>query len=338
MRCLIRADAGEATGTGHVMRCLTIAEELKTRGHEVVIRGDFGTVPWLSARIAEVGVEEEPEAFGVLSTNARDYGGIDVVIVDSYVISSDAITHVNRLVPTLAVVDGDTRGIEAEAYLDQNLGATGDGFTPGQQRRLLAGSRYALVRREIRDLRRSEPRELGDPPHICAFMGGSDPTGAMVVVTRAVSALPRDFQVDLVVTDRWRAAAAEAARPGIRFHQPTPRLPDLLARADLVISATGTSAWDLCTMGVPSIFTTVVDNQRAGYASLMRGGLAVGVDFQNDPDVEKSLLEGIFRLIEDAPLRRRLWEACTGAFDGRGSERVADAVERLARVISPTPV
>lgn len=336
MRCLIRADAGEATGTGHVMRCLTIAEELKARGHEVALRGSFGMIPWLLARIAEVGVETQAEDFGCLSTDERDYDGIDVMIVDSYVLPSGDITRVNRSVPTLAVVDGDARGIDAAAYLDQNLGATGEGLSARQRTRLLAGARYALVRREIRDLHRPAPRPIADPKRICAFMGGSDPTGAMVVVARALAALPDGFQIDLVVTDRWRSAVTAAAGEHVRLHHPTPRLPDLLARADVVISATGTSAWDLCTMGVPTIFTTVVENQRAGYEALLQRGLALGVDLEHDSSAERSLVDAVFRLIEDEPLRHSLWAACAEAFDGRGAERVADAVERLALRLTPS--
>ena len=331
VRCLIRADAGEAVGTGHVMRCLTIAEELVDRGHEVVLRGSFSDVPWLDARIAETGVVVESAAAGVLGTSARDYTGFDVAIIDSYVYPADAINTVDGLVPVLAVIDGDARGIDASAYLDQNLGAAGTGLESQQRERLIAGSRFALVRREIRDLRRSEPREPADPPRVCAFMGGSDPTGAMVTVARALNDLPTTARVDLVVTDRWwDAVAREVRRGSTELHHPTPRLPLMLAEADVVISATGTSAWDVCTLGIPAVFTTVADNQRAGYEALVGNGLALGVDLSNLQEAEGAMTGAVVRILDDATLRQRLFEACTEHFDGYGPARVADRLERLA--------
>ncbi len=57
MRILLRSDAGVQTGTGHVMRCLTLAEELLGRGHEVVLLGSIGDVAWLREQVADSGVE-----------------------------------------------------------------------------------------------------------------------------------------------------------------------------------------------------------------------------------------------------------------------------------------
>lgn len=331
MRCLIRADAGEAVGTGHVMRCLTIAEELVDRGHEVILRGSTSGVPWLDDRIRESGVAVDPAESGVLSVRENDYDGVDVVIVDSYVYPADAISTLNRIVPTLVVMDGDGRGIDAAAYLDQNLGASGATLTPPQRGRLLAGPRFALVRREIRDLRRRAVRTISNPPRICAFMGGSDPTGAMVTVAKAMNRLTIPAHIDLVVTDRWRDIVARTPLgDGIHLHRPTPRLPRLLADADVVISATGTSAWDVCTLGVPAVFTAVIDNQRAGFEALREHGLALGVDLATAPDVERSLMNAVLEILDDGALRRRLFAAAAELFDGRGAERVADRLELLA--------
>ncbi|WP_292794854.1 PseG/SpsG family protein [Microbacterium sp. UBA6633] len=332
MRCLIRADASEAIGTGHVMRCLTIAEELTARGHEVVLRGSVENVAWLEARIIEAGVTVESVPPGTMSTRAADYEGIEMMIIDSYTIPADAITAANRIVPVMLVIDGDGRGADATRYLDQNLGADGGSLSPTQRRRLLAGPRYALVRKEIVALRRPDVREISGRPRICAFMGGSDPTGAMVTVAGALEALSVPADIDLVVTDRWRdAVTARAGRlEGVRVHPPTPRLPHLLAAADVAVSATGTSAWDVCTLGVPAVFAAVVDNQRAGFAALMHEGLALGVDLSTSTDAEADLTAAVERLLDDAPLRRRLFAACADLFDGRGAARVADQVEALA--------
>ncbi|TCJ27963.1 hypothetical protein E0W80_07585 [Microbacterium sp. PI-1] len=331
MRCLIRADATFETGTGHVMRCLTLAEELRARGHEVLLRGELGGITWLIERVAEAGVRHEHVQAHDLAWADEDAYSFDVVVVDSYVIDVDSVNAMARVTPTLAIVDADHRGLIVDLYLDQNLGAADFPWEHS-----LIGAPFALVRADIVRLKRDRLRPLTSPPQVLSFMGGSDPTGAIVTVTRELLSLPMPVEVTLVVAPRWQddVDALIADRPGFRSLAPTPALPELLAGADVVVSATGTSAWEICTIGVPSMFIAVVDNQRPGLRALVEGGLSLGIDLTDlpaPPGTAPEIAHGVERLITEESLRERLFSACNHVFDGQGARRVAAALEDIAR-------
>lgn len=332
MRCLIRADATFETGTGHVMRCLTLAEELRRRGHEVLLRGDLGGIAWLIDRVAAAGVRHEHTEAHELVWTDEDAGAFDVAVVDSYVFDVDSVNAMARQTPTLAIIDADHRGLEVDLYLDQNLGATAS-----HGRRSLTGPRFALVRDQVVRLKRNRPRPLNSPPHIVSFMGGSDPTGAIVSATRELLSLRVPVEATLVVAPRWQddVDALIADRLLFRSLPPTPQLPELLSDADAVVSATGTSAWEICTIGIPAVFVAVVENQRPGYRALLEHGLSLGTDLTAVPAPHaapgSSIAKGVERLLTEDSLRERLFAACDRLFDGQGARRVAAALEGIAR-------
>jgi spore coat polysaccharide biosynthesis predicted glycosyltransferase SpsG len=329
MRFLLRADAGVRTGTGHVMRCLTLAEELLRREHTVVLEGAI-EVPWVQAQVAAAGVEHRSAVSGVLDVAGIVAGGWDAVVIDSYDLSPAEVSRLAGDVAVLAVIDGEHRGIIASRYVDPNLGADERSYGPGVDGRLLAGSRYALVRRSITALRRPDRWRLGAPPRVLAFFGGSDPVGAMPRVARALAPHLDGVEATLIVPPRWHDETVAAVRGRtVRVIPPTPDLPAELDRADIVVSAAGTSAWDLATMASPAVLAAVVDNQRDGLAAIVSAGVAVAVDAHDDPERLDEVGGLVAALLADEPRRRALSERCFEIFDGRGAARVADALEQL---------
>lgn len=332
MRFLLRADAGVQTGTGHVMRCFALAEELMARDHEVVLRGALGGVGWLRDQVAAAGLQHQESPGDELDVPGIDAEGWDAVVVDSYTIDTTLIGELDSSTPVLAIIDGDDRGIAASLYLDQNLGAEHQPRRPEVTRALLAGSRYSLVRRSVQGLRRDADRALPSSPSVLAFMGGSDPLGAMRSVASSLLALPEHVGLTLVTAQAWQAdvAAITGARAGARILDPTSELPRLLAHADLVVSATGTSAWDICTIGIPAVFAAVVDNQQAGLRTIVESGVGLGIDASDDLAALDGVAGLVQLLIEDSALRHEQVRACLRDFDGRGAARVSDELERAA--------
>ena len=113
---------------------------------------------------------------------------------------------------------------------------------------------------------------------------------------------------------------------------PTPSLPKLFAESDIVVSAAGTTAWDVCSLGIPSVLMATAENQLLSMRRAAREGVALGVDLVDDRLTVglSELVDDVARLIEDADLRTRLARACASAFDGSGPMRVAEALEDMA--------
>jgi len=327
MRILMRADAGAARGTGHVMRCLTLAESLLLRGHEVVLAGRIGGVPWLQRHLdaLDIPVHDVP-------TDSFDPGLLEQfepnrVIVDSYWIEAAAISLINRSVPVLAIVDHDTRGIDASWFLDQNLGAEDRAWPESVRSRMLAGSKFALVRSAIARHRRVAGWQLPARPSVLAFMGGTDPFRYMTDVARSIASRLPDLDFIAVTTseqvDAVNAATREMSRS--RVLEPTQDLPALLGAADVVVSAAGTSAWDVLTMARPTVLVGVVDNQSDSLEIAIERGLALGIDAaKHEVSDVGDMLQ---RLLQDERLRERLVRAASAEFDGLGAQRVSEQLE-----------
>jgi spore coat polysaccharide biosynthesis predicted glycosyltransferase SpsG len=331
VKFLFRADASPSQGTGHVMRSLTLAVELLERNHEVAFVTGPVEIDWLRDTIRESGVTVSQCEYDSLSAEVvRDFGA-ERVVVDSYRIPAQLISNLDRHVPVLAIVDGDDRGIVASLYLDQNLGAENIDRPDLTGERFLAGSRYALVRRAVLQATRAEPWRIeADPPRVLCFLGGTDATGSVVEVVRAIAALERSLELTVV--------AAPVHHPAIRavvgdttlleLVPPTPDLPRLFAQTDIVVSAAGTSAWDICTLGLPAVLVGVVDNQSASLREAVARGLVLGVDTTDPGSIGLAQVGvDVARLLDDETLREGLSARSRAEFDGRGASRVAERLE-----------
>lgn len=329
MRVLLRADAGHDRGTGHVMRCLTLAEGLVSRGHDVALMGAIDEVGWLVGHIAATGIEVIGCATDELDARRIAHAGFDRAVIDSYWIDPAAIAALNESVPTLAIIDNTDRGIRASWYLDQNLGAEDRQWSAVVTPSLLAGSNYALIRDAILAERRPGHGSLeGRRPRVVVFMGGTDPGGVMVDVAASIAAVRPAAEVVAITVDRLveRVTHEFAPLPAVAVLPPTDDLPRLLGSADVVVSAAGTSAWDVCAMGLPAVLVSVVDNQRASLAQALARGVALGVD-GTAPGTASDTGRLLMTLLEDADLRRQLSSTALSAFDGMGKDRVAAALE-----------
>lgn len=336
LRVVLRADAGVRQGSGHVMRSLTLAEPLIARGHEVLLVGSLLDEPWLLAAVEASGVRVVPSEPDDLDAGALLAMEPDRVVVDSYRIDSAAVSELAARVPLLAVIDGDDRGIEAAWYLDHNLGADDRSWPPAVAGRLLAGSRYALVRSAVTAMRRDDPwRIAGTPPRVISVMGGTDPAASSVRVAASLAALGRPLDLTVIAAAADHAAVTAAAPAGTTVLTFTVDLPRMLAASDVVVSAAGTSAWDVCTLGTPAVLVGLVGNQSDSLAAAVERGLVLGIDAaETGPDAIAGVGERVAALLDDEPLRRRLSTASRAVFDGRGPERVADALEAAPRTIS----
>jgi len=332
MNVLLRADASTTQGTGHVMRCLTLAEELIAQGHSVTMWAHLEGVSWLSERVMSSGV-----AYGTHPPHSIDLprvrdAGFDFVVVDSYEIPARQISELNSEFPVLAIVDSDSRAIEASLYLDQNLGTAIEFSAEIPPERLMLGSDFALVREDFLRHRTGQPRsEIMDRAHVVVFFGGTDPNGAVVRATQSIVEANADVQLTVVCTERWMPEVMQACEGSdASVLALTPELPFILSTADVVVSAAGTSAWDVCTLGRPAVFVAVVDNQQPALAHITNHGVALALDATAEKSSDLQLVGSLVsRLVHSEGERRSLVERCATIFDGNGKSRVVDRMERI---------
>ncbi|GAA4209462.1 PseG/SpsG family protein [Actinocatenispora rupis] len=326
MTVALVADAGRVRGLGHVMRCLALAEQLAPRGLDPVFVADLADLPWAVARLAERDLTWVPPGDDPAGTVLGLAPA--AAVLDSYHLP-ESVGHRLRAagVPVLAIVDGDSRPHPADLYLDQNLGATPDAL-PGPG---LAGLRYALHRADVVRHRPAAPRtDDATPPRVLAFFGGTDPFAAAPVLAGALAATGVPYEATVVAATPELAARVRAVPGPHEVIGPSDELPRLVTGADLVVAASGTSAWELACLGAAAALVCVVDNQEVGYARAVATGAVAGLgrlsDLRTDPSTAVPVLR---RLLTDPAERQRLRAAAWHLVDGAGAARVADALAGL---------
>jgi UDP-2,4-diacetamido-2,4,6-trideoxy-beta-L-altropyranose hydrolase len=358
MRILFRADASEAIGTGHVMRCAALAEGLRARGGRVVFACQSLPAP-LATLLREMGFElatlasqpaiaaraspeetlapaaQRSDAAAVRSAVAGE--NFDWIVVDHYALDACWEDEVRGLAGrALAIDDLPGRAHRCDLLLDQN---------PGEQREAryraracadlccLIGARYALLRRGFAAARaRSGPRP-GPIARILVMYGGTDPTDETGKAVRALQSMPdMGAAVDVVVggaNPRAGALRAACARdPRMRFHYGTADVPGLMAAADLALGACGTSSWERCAVYLPALAVITAGNQRDIGDALASTGAAEVAGWHADVAAED--LAGATRRLAQAPDRVRAMSKRAGAqTDALGVERVVAAMEEI---------
>ncbi|MEU7782096.1 PseG/SpsG family protein [Micromonospora parva] len=347
VRVGLRCDAGPRRGVGHLVRCLALAEEFLARGADVTVFGTVERLDWATAELAARGIPllPGPDSAADLVEAARRHE-LDVLVLDSYDLDPAGAGALRAAgVYTVAIIDGDSRGQVADLYLDQNFGAE----LPGLPGRLLAGSGYALLRDSVINARPpvAPPATAVSRPRVLAFFGGTDAVGAAPVLTRVLVAAGHPMDLTVIVGRPEIEAEIEDVTPGrgqiIRPVPPTTSLPALITGADLVVSAAGTSTWELCCLGAPSALVCVVDNQRESYTRVVRHGLAAGLG--ELPELTAGGVAGraarataartLHGLLSSPQRRATLTARAWSTVDGHGRARVVDAVFDAVRVAVP---
>ncbi len=329
----IRCDAGARTGVGHLVRCVALAEELVARGVEVRFLSDLGGVEWAETQLTQRGLPWHPPPLdpeGLVA--AVEQLGLDALVIDSYMLPPAHSVAVRETgLPVLAIVDGDFRGQTADIYVDQNL----DSVITVDDALGLAGLDYALLRGSVRQLRPPAPpvHTDGRTPKVVAFFGGTDAYRAApeIAVLLAQTGVP--FDATIIGANESLRDELHAVVPGEgqRFDiiPPTDDLPKLLAEADLAVSASGTSTWELLCLGLPAALVWVVDNQILGYDRTIARGYGAGLGRLGHLGVEA--VDTLSGLLTDAAARTELARRAWSAVDGRGVQRVAEALLLTAR-------
>lgn len=358
MRLVFRTDASFEIGTGHVMRCLALAQALRTEGADCrficralpgnliarIIDFGFGVTPLpLGESIGEFKTQDTeslPAHAAWLGGNWRaDADGTatilqtlhpDWLVVDHYALDRAWEREVGSLCNNLMVIDDLVdRPHECDLLLDQTLGrAEGDyaGLVP-QRCIVLAGTRFALLRPEFSALREHSLRRraAGVLRKILISMGGVDQLNATGGVLQALAhcRLPQDCRLTVLMGAQapWldEVRSQAAALPWrCDLVVDAPNVAELIADCDLAIGAAGGSAWERCVLGVPSLLVITAHNQQGVARSLERVGAAKVLG-----DIE-SIVIALPRVMAGmgsevlADMSRAASEAC----DGRGAERV----------------
>jgi UDP-2,4-diacetamido-2,4,6-trideoxy-beta-L-altropyranose hydrolase len=353
MRVAIRADADVRTGSGHVMRCLSLADALRRQGADVtfITRAlPAALAAWVGERGHAVAAlpAREPQALPAgPGDEIRDAGqtlalatGADWMVVDHYQLGAAWETAARAGHHRVLAIDDLARPHDCDLLLDQNLHAAPEARYRGRVPPgcvLLLGPRHALLREGFAEARRKVAPRSGPVRRLHVFLGGMDADNVTTRVLHAIAAagathLPIDVVLGAQHPAKEALQALTATWAQTRCHVQTPDMVELLCRADLAIGAGGSSTWERCALGVPTLALCVADNQRELLRQASAHGLLATPDEADQRDVA-ALAAHVRALLGNETLRSQLSARAYEMVDGGGAERVARAMAAPALAV-----
>ena len=258
MKVIIRTDASTMIGSGHVMRCLTIAKLLRKKGHIVQF--------FMKELVGHLIDYVEQEGF----SNIDEMQNADLCIIDHYGIGEKWERSIRSFVKKILVIDDlANRPHDCDMLIDQNLVPSFeiryDNLVPPSCVKLL-GPHYLIIRDEFIETRLQMNKYKGVVKRLLIFMGGTDPTGETVKVLQALRIASTYFEcIDVVVgngNNNRELIKNICQYNGYTYHCQINYMAKLMAKADFSIGAGGSATWERCYVGLPSSSTIVADNQR----------------------------------------------------------------------------
>lgn len=356
VKAVFRADASLLIGTGHVMRCLTLARTLAGIGwtceficrrlpgnligelcsagfvvHELAIGADpLIAESWLGAD-----VQEESSVCRVLFEQLRP----DWIVVDHYALDAEWERNQRPYCDRLMVIDDlADRSHECDLLLDQTHGRHSseyDSRLPAAAMKL-CGAEFALLRPEFGALRKVSLARRIQPEckNVLVNMGGTDlhNVTSAVLVALDVADLPEDARIRVVMgggspwvelvrdhalRSRWRTEVIVGAS----------NMAELMVESDLAIGAAGSTSWERCCLGLPSILIVLADNQKMVAAALTEVGAAFVLE--KGESMDDRLPELVSRFVHQPETHAAMSEAAARLVDGRGAHRVTERMLRM---------
>jgi len=334
VRFLFRADAGTAIGAGHVMRCMSLANALQARGaHACFVSLDLPAHLESDLQAQGHEVRRLPEAvrgdeLGDARATLDGEQSLVACVVDHYQLGRAWEAEVMAHAPVLAL-DDLGRSHTSRWLLDQNYYADpqaryGTGCPASVQR--LLGPSFALLRSEFAHARAIARVRDGILRHVLVFLGGMDSSNLTATALNAINlGLSPGVQVTVI------AGASHPDLPGLRawcdarglaaLHVQVSDMTPHLLSADLAIGAGGSSTWERCACGLPTVAICLADNQREVILEGARAGVLWGIDHVPSTDE----LAIVLRALAGAPgLIQHMSERSLQMTDARGASRVAE--------------
>ena len=361
MKIVVRADASLTMGSGHIMRCLTLADWLKQQGHDIsfICRAHDGhladligqkgfSVQLLAKSETADFIKQHVHSEWLGASESDDFAECkpilqalkpDWLIIDHYAIGKNWEQQAKRLLPNLkilAIDDLADRTHDCEILLDQNFGRKNEDYqplVPSDCQRLL-GTRYTLLRDEFarwRAISLNRRKSVQPPNNILVNLGGVDNDNVTLKILQSLNTFVQQstqaFNVTVVMGKtaphivRIQDFAKQANFP-CHVIVNANNMAELMANADLAIGAAGSTTWERCCLGLPMVLIVLADNQQVIAKALAdKNVVKVVTDMA-------ALDEQLPRLLSEiADNYKKFSRQSAKLVDGQGAKRVAHRIE-----------
>ena len=345
---LIYTDGNTDIATGHLMRCLSVACALRELGG----RAEFAVSDEASAdllasffpkgngfpvHILHADYRKPETALKALTqlltrgpapspaSDGPEQKSFSALLIDSYFVTQDFLEALRSMVKTAYIDDLYAFDYPADLVINYD-------FAPPEQfyskaGKALLGCRFAPLRAQFSGL---TPVFREQVANVLISTGGTDDWNVAGKLASALLTTPESASWRIHVltgpmhAHRNELQALAASHPQLLLHEKVTDMAGLMRACDLAVSAAGTTLYELCAAGVPSVSFTMADNQLPCSRDMERfAGIPCAGDVRSTPDLIGRLLSLLFSLAENPQKRSALSRSMHAAIDGKGSERIA---------------
>lgn len=347
---IIRADGNSVIGMGHVMRCLSIADAMKQQGVEpVFVTACEECIPMIERRGFQTRLlttdyrdmlSELPQLAQIL---AEENSKIKkrVILVDSYQVSEAYYRELSKLARTACLEDMG-QPYPVDMLINYNIYGEklvscyeADDMSKPQQ--ILLGTTYMPLRQEfLEDVTYILKEKVTD---VMITTGGSDPFFAARAFTDAFLAdktLQKENIRYHIISGPFNTHADDlkelyAGNENVEIHEKVTSMKEIMRQCDVVLTATGSTIYEVSALGIPMFVFYFAENQRQGAEELEKKTDVINCgDFSKKPKtvVEKAVTT-LIRCVEEKSYRELLNQEEKQLIDGKGASRIAKAIINL---------
>ena len=351
---IFRVDSSSIIGSGHVMRCLALAEALDSLGNSCTfisrnLNGNINNLikdkkfslielpnpkkdfkdnkeikhsSWL-----ETSWEHDAEETIEILKNMN----YDTLIVDHYALWLPWEKKIKDYIKKIFVIDdlGDREHL-CDHILDHNLGTGEEKYTGliPKNCKTMFGTKYALINQRFLTYRdySANRKNLSPSKSLLINFGGGDPKNYITKIIDAINIykLPADISIEIILgpinsKDINLDKAIKNIPNKIHLHKYKENMAEFLSNIDLVIGAAGSSSWERCCLGVPTIMFSLAYNQNEIGVALSKSGSSV---LMTDDDIKNGKLISKVKNLFSSDALEIMSEKALQLVDGKGIERV----------------
>lgn len=333
MLILFRADGNPQVGSGHIMRCLSLADAFQDMGQTAVfVTADDCFLDTIQKRgynsiVLHTEYDHMEDELSVWLPLLRENRPC-CILLDSYFVTPDYMTAVKREAPLIYIDDQNAFDYPADVVINYTL--YGEGLLYPQNKRYLLGPQFALLRREFQNVPRRQISE--QVKQVLLSTGGADWEHVAYQCVQYLSNRPTEGIIFHVILGTMNQDAAEIEQLAdgcdyIVLHRNVSDMRSLMLQCDAAISAGGTTLFELCACGLPTVTYVLADNQIMNAAAFEEAGLMLCAgDIRNDSQFAAHIFECLKTLVQDRSLRLRMSRRMQELVDGNGAAHLAKAI------------
>lgn len=331
----IRADGNAQVGSGHIMRCLTIAEEIKKLDTVEFLCADKESAAlversgFIGRVLAEVPFSEaELVKLAGLVQKLRESVSL---LIDSYTATAEYVKAAAGLCRVICMDDMGRQVFPADVMINYNIYAKQEQYEAlyakaAKKPLFLLGNRFVPVRRQFQDRKYTVNAVAGN---LLLTTGGGDVDNLAGEILKALKRHPVTGNLHVHVVSgafnpHYETLMKQAGEEnGVTVYKNVQDMAELMSRCELAITAGGSTIYELCALGVPFVCFAYVKNQEEAVSYFAEHGIAKSAGYMEGNTIAK-IVALTAELASSADLRRECYEKERKLVDGLGAERLAE--------------